>query len=175
MCCFWFESLFSFPSAQVCSDDAAYRRDRSYINKLNTILVGVSARNQTHAGPRLENPRAALLERASGPRGVPACRQRISGHRATSFAARFRPATWSEPGCQWPNKQVLKHEWPQRWPTFIPELVSSAKNSETLCENSMHILKASWNCSPRFLRCCSKHLSAHFRAEPALSAPRHSC
>ncbi|CAM6105957.1 unnamed protein product [Calypogeia fissa] len=37
--------------------------------------------------------------------------------------------------------QVLKHEWPARWPRFIPDLVSAAKSSETLCENCMVILK----------------------------------
>ena len=37
--------------------------------------------------------------------------------------------------------QVLKHEWPGRWPRFIPDLVSAAKSSETLCENCMVILK----------------------------------
>lgn len=38
--------------------------------------------------------------------------------------------------------QVLKHEWPARWKTFIPDLVSAAKSSETICENCMAILKA---------------------------------
>lgn len=37
--------------------------------------------------------------------------------------------------------QVLKHEWPARWPSFIPDLVLAAKHSETLCENCMVILK----------------------------------
>lgn len=37
--------------------------------------------------------------------------------------------------------QVLKHEWPGRWPGFIPDLVSAAKSSETICENCMAILK----------------------------------
>lgn len=37
--------------------------------------------------------------------------------------------------------QILKHDWPHRWPTFIPELVGASRSSETLCENSMHILK----------------------------------
>ncbi|RWR93408.1 protein EXPORTIN 1A [Cinnamomum micranthum f. kanehirae] len=37
--------------------------------------------------------------------------------------------------------QVLKHEWPARWRTFIPDLVSAAKSSETICENCMAILK----------------------------------
>eukprot|EP00850_Spirogloea_muscicola_P001322 SM000005S17119 [mRNA] locus=s5:278232:288307:- [translate_table: standard] len=36
---------------------------------------------------------------------------------------------------------VLKHEWPQRWPNFIPDLVTAARSSETLCENCMVILK----------------------------------
>ncbi|CAN6458106.1 unnamed protein product [Victoria cruziana] len=37
--------------------------------------------------------------------------------------------------------QVLKHEWPARWPSFISDLVSAAKSSETICENCMAILK----------------------------------
>ncbi|GAQ89407.1 exportin 1 [Klebsormidium nitens] len=37
--------------------------------------------------------------------------------------------------------QVLKHEWPSKWPQFIPDLVAAAKSSETLCENCMVILK----------------------------------
>ncbi|URD74343.1 CRM1 C terminal [Musa troglodytarum] len=37
--------------------------------------------------------------------------------------------------------QVLKHEWPARWQSFIPDLVSAAKSSETICENCMAILK----------------------------------
>nr|CAD1832101.1 unnamed protein product [Ananas comosus var. bracteatus] len=36
---------------------------------------------------------------------------------------------------------VLKHEWPARWQSFIPDLVSAAKSSETICENCMVILK----------------------------------
>ena len=37
--------------------------------------------------------------------------------------------------------QVVKHEWPKRWPTFISDLTGAAKSSEVLCENCMHILK----------------------------------
>ncbi|GLE00729.1 hypothetical protein PINS_up009517 [Pythium insidiosum] len=37
--------------------------------------------------------------------------------------------------------QVLKHEWPQNWPTFISDIVASSKTSEVLCENNMTILK----------------------------------
>ncbi|KAH1219844.1 Protein EXPORTIN 1A [Glycine max] len=37
--------------------------------------------------------------------------------------------------------QILKHEWPARWRSFIPDLVSAAKTSETICENCMAILK----------------------------------
>ncbi|XP_057970733.1 protein EXPORTIN 1A isoform X2 [Malania oleifera] len=61
---------------QLSSDEASFRRERLYVNKLNIILV-----------------------------------------------------------------QVLKHEWPARWRSFIPDLVSAAKTSETICENCMAILK----------------------------------
>lgn len=37
--------------------------------------------------------------------------------------------------------QILKHDWPGKWKTFIPDLVSASKTSETLCENSMKIFK----------------------------------
>ena len=73
------------------SDEAVFRRDRSYINKLNTILVA-----------------------------------------------------------------VLKQEWPQRWPSFVPDLVAAAKSSETLCENCMQILKVS---TPRARRVVSAECS----------------
>ncbi|RZR83400.1 hypothetical protein BHM03_00010000, partial [Ensete ventricosum] len=37
--------------------------------------------------------------------------------------------------------QVTVHEWPAKWQSFIPDLVSAAKSSETICENCMAILK----------------------------------
>ncbi|KAM7463572.1 hypothetical protein LguiA_031693 [Lonicera macranthoides] len=37
--------------------------------------------------------------------------------------------------------QILKHEWPARWRSFVPDLVAAAKTSETICENCMAILK----------------------------------
>jgi len=37
--------------------------------------------------------------------------------------------------------EILKHEWPHNWPTFISDLVGSSKTSEILCENNMQILK----------------------------------
>ena len=32
-------------------------------------------------------------------------------------------------------------EWPHKWPNFVPDIVGASKTSETLCENSMAILK----------------------------------
>jgi len=37
--------------------------------------------------------------------------------------------------------QILKHEWPHNWPSFITELVGAAKTSQSLCENNMLILQ----------------------------------
>ncbi|CAE5965940.1 unnamed protein product [Arabidopsis arenosa] len=37
--------------------------------------------------------------------------------------------------------QIVKHEWPAKWKSFIPDLVIAAKTSETICENCMAILK----------------------------------
>lgn len=36
---------------------------------------------------------------------------------------------------------ILKQDWPQNWPSFIGDLVSSSKTSESLCENNMQILQ----------------------------------
>eukprot|EP00818_Percolomonas_sp_WS_P000424 CAMPEP_0117443390 /NCGR_PEP_ID=MMETSP0759-20121206/4670_1 /TAXON_ID=63605 /ORGANISM="Percolomonas cosmopolitus, Strain WS" /LENGTH=1065 /DNA_ID=CAMNT_0005235363 /DNA_START=185 /DNA_END=3382 /DNA_ORIENTATION=+ len=37
--------------------------------------------------------------------------------------------------------QIVKKEWPTKWPNFIPELVQSSRESEALCENNMKLLK----------------------------------
>ncbi|KAJ2062335.1 Karyopherin transporter, partial [Coemansia sp. S155-1] len=37
--------------------------------------------------------------------------------------------------------QILKQEWPQNWPTFIPEIVQTSRTNLSLCENNMAILK----------------------------------
>ncbi|CAN8269826.1 unnamed protein product [Cochlearia groenlandica] len=37
--------------------------------------------------------------------------------------------------------QIVKHEWPVKWTTFISDLAQAAKTSETICENCMAILK----------------------------------
>ena len=54
-----------------------------------------------------------------------------------AFFTNKKRICWTSP------PQVLKHEWPQKWPRFIPDLVSAARSSETLCENCMVILKVS--------------------------------
>lgn len=37
--------------------------------------------------------------------------------------------------------QILKQEWPNKWPSFIPDIVGASRNSEALCQNNMEILK----------------------------------
>eukprot|EP01126_Amoeba_proteus_P042787 TRINITY_DN4660_c0_g1_i9.p1 TRINITY_DN4660_c0_g1~~TRINITY_DN4660_c0_g1_i9.p1 ORF type:complete len:1066 (-),score=260.84 TRINITY_DN4660_c0_g1_i9:458-3655(-) len=37
--------------------------------------------------------------------------------------------------------QILKHDWPTNWKTFIPEITSASKTNECICENNMRILK----------------------------------
>eukprot|EP00884_Botryococcus_braunii_P004854 jgi/Botrbrau1/1436/Bobra.0063s0127.1 len=37
--------------------------------------------------------------------------------------------------------QILKQDWPHKWTTFIPDIVMASKKNETLCENSMAVLK----------------------------------
>jgi len=36
---------------------------------------------------------------------------------------------------------ILKFDWPAKWPTFVPEMVNSAKGNEILCENNVNILQ----------------------------------
>ncbi|KAK9142679.1 hypothetical protein Syun_012079 [Stephania yunnanensis] len=38
-------------------------------------------------------------------------------------------------------EEILKHEWSAKWRSFVPDLLSAAKTSETICENCMAILK----------------------------------
>ncbi|THD21640.1 Exportin-1 [Fasciola hepatica] len=37
--------------------------------------------------------------------------------------------------------EILKHEWPNNWPTFISDIVGASKTNETLCQNNMVILR----------------------------------
>ncbi|KAF5404817.1 hypothetical protein EG68_04731 [Paragonimus skrjabini miyazakii] len=37
--------------------------------------------------------------------------------------------------------EILKHEWPANWPTFISDIVGASKTNETLCQNNMVILR----------------------------------
>ena len=37
--------------------------------------------------------------------------------------------------------QILKHEWPHKWPNFISEIVGASTASEYLCQNNMIILR----------------------------------
>lgn len=37
--------------------------------------------------------------------------------------------------------QLLQHEWPQNWESFIPDLISSSQTNIHLCYNNMRILK----------------------------------
>ncbi|KAH7694836.1 hypothetical protein AAVH_38112, partial [Aphelenchoides avenae] len=37
--------------------------------------------------------------------------------------------------------QIVKHEWPRHWPSFISDLVGSSRNSQSLCMNNMAILR----------------------------------
>ena len=37
--------------------------------------------------------------------------------------------------------QILKQDWPLKWPDFITEIVTSSKQNLSLCENNMLILK----------------------------------
>ena len=50
--------------------------------------------------------------------------------------------------------QILKHEWPAKWRSFIPDLVSAARTSETICENCMAILKVDFWTLVYFTKCC---------------------
>ncbi|XP_072170953.1 exportin-1-like [Diadema setosum] len=37
--------------------------------------------------------------------------------------------------------QILKHEWPRNWPSFISDIVGASKTNESLCQNNLAILK----------------------------------
>lgn len=37
--------------------------------------------------------------------------------------------------------QIIKQDWPENWPNFVPELIQSSKAGFNVCENNMIILK----------------------------------
>ncbi|VDL99193.1 unnamed protein product [Schistocephalus solidus] len=37
--------------------------------------------------------------------------------------------------------EILKHEWPVNWPSFISDIVGASKTNESLCQNNMVILR----------------------------------
>ena len=37
--------------------------------------------------------------------------------------------------------EILKHDWPAKWPTFITDITKASMQSELICENNMSILK----------------------------------
>ncbi|CAG2121412.1 unnamed protein product, partial [Medioppia subpectinata] len=37
--------------------------------------------------------------------------------------------------------QILKREWPKKWPNFIDDICGASKTNESLCQNNMIILK----------------------------------
>lgn len=37
--------------------------------------------------------------------------------------------------------QIVKHEWPKHWPSFISDIVGASKSNEYLCRNNLIILK----------------------------------
>lgn len=37
--------------------------------------------------------------------------------------------------------KIVVQEWPDKWPTFISDIVGASRSSESLCENNMRILK----------------------------------
>jgi exportin-1 len=36
---------------------------------------------------------------------------------------------------------MVKQDWPHKWTSFIPDIVNASKKNESLCENSMVVLK----------------------------------
>lgn len=107
---------------QLSSDEISFRRERLYVNKLNVILVQVIS---------------------SSPHNV------ASAYLLLLFCGHLLVQDTSHSHCDYIDYdnvlhiQILKHEWPARWRSFIPDLVAAAKTSETICENCMAILKVS--------------------------------
>ncbi len=65
-----------------------------------------------------------------------------SRHGATLLASQLKKTRWClflmPAMCA---MQILKQDWPHRWKSFIPDIIGASRTSETLCENSMIILK----------------------------------
>ena len=94
------------------SDAELLEKEKTYLNKLNMILVQVKSYLQlTHLIKILVNMRKSYLE------------SQIIVINNLLFS------------------QILKREWPKNWESFIPDIIGASKTNESLCQNNMIILK----------------------------------
>lgn len=112
------------------------------MNKLNIILVAVRANLRSPNETRFENPRPHVSRVTGSGNALRIALRDRWGCEAFVCCALRRPRGPPDHLLAMAQQQLLKHEWPQRWTSFIPDLVCAAKTNETLCENCMHILKA---------------------------------
>lgn len=100
-------------------DEARLQHHRVYLSKLNLILVQILKQEWPHNWCVLP-----------------------PSH--TAGGLRIRPAgagSCGEPSDLRAAVLTTVHALPSRRPNFIPDIVEASQNSETLCENNMHILR----------------------------------
>ena len=114
-------------SLQLSGNEASFRSERLYVNKLNVILVQVSA--------ALPDNMQCIYLVAVSLFGFCTNVYGFGFNTVHSTLLIFRHNIYSD------IAQIVKHDWPAKWTSFIPDLVAAAKTSETICENCMIILK----------------------------------
>ncbi len=111
---------------QISSEPALLKSLSALLSKLNLTLVQARTQHARAAQATRFEPRA----RVCGPGARAALRSGEARLVLTRCCAHAGAAA-----------QILKQDWPQNWPNFIPELVNSSQRSESLCANNLSILK----------------------------------
>lgn len=122
---------------QLASDPQQYHSEKHFINKVNENLIQVRI---WASGLRY------ILEQtpARRPSSCFQCGSSYMKHRQGGPFLQGGPfivfglRIWAGHLCV--SAQIVKREWPERWPSFITEVCQSCRSSQSICENNMRLL-----------------------------------
>lgn len=139
---------------KISTDEKAFRAERTFLNKLNLVRIMFGACHvfvlTAGAGVRSGLQLLEVAAADSWARACPCvglCGGRFPGLLCGCWCCCWSSSSSSDdrvglpPGPAQVLVDILKQDWPHKWPSFIPDIVGASKTNETLCENSMAILR----------------------------------